>query len=101
MTPNSTQPGAPRSPHPDSPTLVREDGTSVYTTTAANQELRPQTPINTWLIEGILPKGRVVLLAAPPGSGKSYLALHFAAQLTRGACQNKPISPLRSEDSES
>ncbi|MGN6369520.1 MAG: AAA family ATPase [Phycisphaerae bacterium] len=37
-----------------------------------------------WLWFPFIPRGRITLLAGDPGSGKTSLALHLAAQLSRG-----------------
>ncbi|HVX86752.1 MAG TPA: AAA family ATPase [Phycisphaerae bacterium] len=44
-------------------------------------QIAPQ-PLS-WLWHNYLPRGRLTLLAADPGAGKTSLALHLASQLSQ------------------
>ena len=46
-----------------------------------------------WIWNGWLPARALTLLAGPKGLGKSTLALHFAAQVTRGECPGQNGEP--------
>jgi hypothetical protein len=48
-----------------------------------------------WLVPGVLPLGKLVLLAGDGGHGKSTLTLDMAARLTRGRpCLGREYTPL-------
>jgi hypothetical protein len=70
---------------PDLPT-VREPGTCLldrYTISAADLERKTFPPL-TYLVDRLLPVGGLVILAGPPKSGKSYLALGCAYAVATG-----------------
>ena len=41
-------------------------------------------PVTRWLLEGILPKGKVAMIAARGGTGKSIFALQIAVSIATG-----------------
>ncbi|MBI3469537.1 MAG: AAA family ATPase [Planctomycetes bacterium] len=53
-----------------------------------------ETPVS-WLWKGIVPQGRVTLLAGDPGVGKSLVTLDLAARVSAGAPFPRSISPRR------
>ncbi|MFN8817033.1 MAG: AAA family ATPase, partial [bacterium] len=56
-------------------------------------------PIPTpWVLPGILARGVVTVLCAPPGLGKSTLAHHFASLLTKGESLPAPFPELTALD---
>ena len=55
----------------------------LYTATSCLANLPPIAPC--WLWRNRLPKGKIVLLAGPPGSGKTFIALDLAARVTTAA----------------
>ncbi len=55
----------------------------LHTSTSCLAKLPPIAPC--WLWRNRLPKGKIVLLAGPPGSGKTFIALDLAARVTTAA----------------
>lgn len=60
--------------------------------------------IGSWLLKGILPKSGIGAIWGPPGSGKSFIALHLALLIALGAdvlnarCNRSGVIYLAAED---
>jgi len=66
---------------------------------ASRDEDHRAEPIPTpWVLPGILARGVVTVLCAPPGLGKSTLAHHFASLLTKGESLPAPFPELTALD---
>lgn len=68
------------------------DGPVMVTRAASEFETQPIR----WLEPGLIPRGKLTLLAGDPGLGKSFLTLDLAARLSVGKLPEEPSVPARS-----
>jgi hypothetical protein len=65
------------------PRLPRRDRMYAMSDIPSVQEIEDHS--NQWLVDGLIPAGLLVLMTAPPAGYKTWLALHLAGCVSKGA----------------